>query len=154
MPLCPLPCRWGQRRGVWCRGGCAPAGPPPTASAGTRRPASPPGPSPLRRARPLPAPRAALHAPRAASCSAGAHVLRRGEVCRPASEGRVVCRVPASAERAHQWGCACALERSEPAMAGLSLGPGLQAQACVSHKEPEAPRAGTTRGSLACRPCL
>lgn len=156
VPLYSLPCRRGPRRRVQCRGGRAPAGPPPTACAGACRPASAPGPGsgrPGRRARPLPAPRAAPRAAGAASCSAGARVLRRGEVCRPASEGHVACGVPVSAERATKGVCVCP-GTFRASCGGSQSGTWPAGSACVSDEEPEAPRAGTTRGSLARRPCL
>lgn len=153
VPLYSLPCRRGPRRRVQCRGGRAPAGPPPTACAGACRPASAPGPGsgrPGRRARPLPAPRAAPRAAGAASCSAGARVLRRGEVCRPASEGHVACGVPVSAERATKGVCVCP-GTFRASCGGSQSGTWPAGSACVSDEELEAPRAGTTRGSLARR---
>lgn len=79
MPTFACSSRCGERRGVWCRGGRAPAGSPPAAPACVGFSTTSPGAAPERRAQPLAAPCAAPHAVRAPPAEARACLLRCGK---------------------------------------------------------------------------
>ena len=79
MPTFACSSRHGESRGVWCRGGRAPAGSPPAAAAGVGFSTTSPGAAPERGTQPLAAPCAAPHAVGASPAKACACLLRCGK---------------------------------------------------------------------------